>query len=251
MNILLKTGFLLLYIVTISTAIQYDCGNSNTSCGCGRFNIEMTSTENGNGQNAIEHSWPMIVVLDYSYFVLNPPSCTGSILNNYFILTAAHCVKDIFPFFIQIKAGIHSPVDVNAITRRVESIYLHPNYTGHIDGYANNIALLELDEPLNFNINLNIATTCIPSINTSINVAQYPKSGTRLAVIGWKSAKQGIMNIFTTLQQGEIFVIDNNDPMCLRSWINPEKQFCAGLSKDGGGEFDEILFLIYHLFLFV
>ncbi|CAF5164325.1 unnamed protein product, partial [Rotaria sp. Silwood1] len=51
--------------------------------------------------------------------------------------------------------------------------------------------------------------------------------------MGWNSIKQGSVDIFQALQQGEIFAIDNNDPMCLRSLIDPEKQFCVGSLKDG------------------
>jgi secreted trypsin-like serine protease len=176
----------------------------------------------------------MIVFLDFHWSIQSTP-CSGSILNNYFILTAAHCVQNIPPFYITIKAGIHYQLDRNATTRVVERIYLHPNYTGHIDGYANDIALLELSVPLNFNDNRDISPTCVPSINSSIHVSQYPKNGTRLAVIGWQSIRQGEMNEYNALQQGEIFLIDNNDQMCRRSFIDPEKQFCGGFLKDGIG----------------
>jgi len=239
MNMLLRKVFLLLYAVKICIAVQYECDNRYTSCGCGRFNVELTSARNLSGENAVEHSWPMIVSLEFYWLALKAP-CSGSILNNYFILTAAHCVEEIPSFYITIKAGIHYPMDVNAVTRVVDRIYIHPNYTGHTDGYANDIALLELSEPLNFNDNLDITPTCIPTMNTSMNVSQYPKNGAQLAVIGWDSIRQGEIAKFNALQQGEIFVIDNNDRMCLRSFIDPEKQFCAGFLKDGIGKFDDI-----------
>jgi len=243
MNMLLRKVFLLLYAVKICIAVQYECDHSYTSCGCGRFNVELTSTRNLSGENALKHSWPMIVFLNFNRAALHAP-CSGSILNNYFILTAAHCVEKTPPFYITIKAGIYYPIDDNATTRVVDHIYIHPNYTGHTDGYANDIALLELSEPLNCNDNFDITPTCIPTLNASVNVSQYPKNGAQLAVIGWDSIRQGEAAKFNALQQGEIFVIDNNDRMCLRSFIDPEKQFCAGFLKDGIGKFDDIYFLI-------
>ncbi|CAF4692843.1 unnamed protein product [Rotaria sp. Silwood1] len=174
----------------------------------------------------------MIVLLDILSPVKNIP-CSGSILNDYFILTAARCVEKLIPLHITIKAGIHYSFDQNATTRDVDRIYLHPQYKGHTDGYANDIALLELSESLNLNDNSFITPTCIPKLNASINISQYPKNTTRLAVMGWNSIKQGSVDIFQALQQGEIFAIDNNDPMCLRSLIDREKQFCAGSLKDG------------------
>ncbi|CAF3541616.1 unnamed protein product [Rotaria sordida] len=174
----------------------------------------------------------MIVLLNFHSSIENSP-CSGSILNNYFILTAAHCIEKIAPLYITIKAGIHYPIDENATIHIVDRIYLHPKYKGHTDGYVNDIALLKLNKPLNFNDNLYVTPTCIPTINASRNISQYPKNGTRLTVIGWNSIRQGKVDIFNPLQQREIFVIDNNNPMCLRSFIDPEKQFCTGFLKDG------------------
>ena len=234
MSILLKRGFFLLYTATICFAVHYECDNMNTTCGCGLSNVELTSTGFIRGENAIKHSWPMIVLLDFHWSVKSPP-CSGTILNNYFILTSAHCVKSIPAFYITIKAGMQYPKDENATTRVVERFYLHPNYSGHANGYANDIALLELSEPLDFDDNPYISPTCIPTINSSIDVSQYPKHGARLLVIGWQSISQGKVDGANALRQGAISLIGHNDPMCRRSFINPEKQFCAGFSKDGTG----------------
>ncbi|CAF1178577.1 unnamed protein product [Rotaria sordida] len=218
--------------MTICIAVQYKCDSRNTSCGCGRFNVQLNSTNNLNGENAIQHSWPMIVLLDFHWPIQSTP-CSGSILSNYFILTSAHCVQKISAFDIIIKAGIHYPQDENVTSHVVRRIYLHPDYTGHSDGYANNIALLELREPLNFNDNPYITPTCLPIKNSSINVSQYPKTGSRLAVIGWQSLRSDKIDIFNALKQGEIFLIGNNYPICRRSFIDPDKQFCAGILKGG------------------
>jgi hypothetical protein len=234
MNIILERVFLLFYTVTICIAVQYECNNRNTSCGCGYFNVELALARRLNGENTIKHSWPMIVFLDFHRSIKSTP-CTGSILNNYFILTTAHCVKEISSLYITIKAGIHYPHDQNATTREVKRVYLHPNYTGHADGYTNNIAVLELNKPLHFEDNPYVTPTCIPSINSSIHVSHYPINGTRLVAIGWQSIRQRKVSSLKALQQGEIFLIDNNDSMCQRSFIDPDKQFCAGLLKDGTG----------------
>ncbi|CAF2792753.1 unnamed protein product [Rotaria sp. Silwood2] len=124
-------------------------------------------------------------------------------------------------------------METNSVTRDVDHIYIHPKYKGYTDGYANDIALLKLSKPLHFNDNPYVAPTCIPTVNVSTNILHYPKNGTQLAVIGWDSIRQGTVNIYNALQQGEIFVIDNNDSMCLRLLIDPKKQFCAGLIQDG------------------
>ncbi len=228
--------------MTICTAVQYVCDSRNTSCGCGRFNVQLNSPGNLNGEEAIEHSWPMIVFLDFHWTIKSIP-CSGTVLNNYLILTSAGCVKTIPAFYITINAGIHYPQEANVTSRVVEQIYLHPNYTGHTDGYANDIALLELREPLNFNDNPYITPTCMPTINSSVHVSQHPKTGARLAAIGWQSLRQGKVDMFNPLHQGEVFLIANNHPMCRRSFIDPDKQFCTGFLDDGKGQFN--LFSFY------
>ena len=150
MNILLRKFFLLLYTVTICIAVQYECASKNTSCGCGHFNVQLNSTENLNGEEAVPYSWSMIVLFDFYWLERNSTDCSGSILNKHFILTSARCVRGFRPFYITIKAGIHYALDQNGTTRVVEHVHFHPNYTGHTQGYTNDIALLELREPLNF-----------------------------------------------------------------------------------------------------
>ncbi|CAF1021023.1 unnamed protein product [Rotaria sp. Silwood1] len=80
--------------------------------------------------------------------------------------------------------SIYYPIDENTTIRIVDHSYLHPKYQGHTDGYANVIALLGLNKPLNFNNNPCVTPICIRTTNTLRNISQYPKNGTRLAVIG-------------------------------------------------------------------
>ncbi|CAF4428763.1 unnamed protein product, partial [Adineta steineri] len=76
--------------ITLCIAIRYDCDNRNRSCGCGFKNVEINE-ENNNPEEAIPYSWSMIVSIRYDCKQNGDPSthcCSGTILNNRYVLTA-------------------------------------------------------------------------------------------------------------------------------------------------------------------
>jgi secreted trypsin-like serine protease len=210
------------------------------SCGCGISNVEFkNSLRIVGGEEAIPYSWPMIVSLRQNYWPFTKHYCAGSILNKYFILTAAHCAVNKYGGALSIlsASAIHNRSDLDAMVRPVERIFIHPNYIGHEDGFKNDIALLQLGIPLDIDENPYHAQTCLPQINTSINANEYPSNGTRLVAIGWGARANDRSGMTDMIQQTEILTIDNNDPICNRSFIDSEKQFCAGLHQGGKGLF--------------
>ncbi|CAF4381653.1 unnamed protein product, partial [Rotaria sordida] len=80
-----------------------------------------------------------------------------------------------------------------------------------------------------FEINSSVTRTCIHRIESN---NQYPKNGTRLAVIGWGVLISGTLYLPEILQQTQVFAIDDQNPICLNSIENTELQFCAGLFED-------------------
>ncbi|OCT67735.1 coagulation factor IX [Xenopus laevis] len=76
--------------------------------------------------------------------------CGGSIINEKWIVTAAHCFLEIGEF--KVVAGEHK-TDVSEGTEqyRKAKIILHPTYNATKSKYNNDIALLELETPLELN----------------------------------------------------------------------------------------------------
>jgi len=214
---------------------SYVC-NKTASCGCGKVDVALTTSRIVGGENALKDSWPMIVSL--RFYGSTDHSCGGTIVSNSYILTAAHCLRQI-PIEnitdITIAAGMTNRSDPLQIIRNVDRIYMHPNYTSVPRDYRHDIALVHIDKPFVFESNTSFTRTCIHRIDPPISTNEYPKPGTRLAVIGWGVLRFGTSYIPEILQQAQVFTIDNEDPICVNSINNTEIQFCAGVLGGGKG----------------
>ncbi|KAG8144638.1 hypothetical protein E2320_013108 [Naja naja] len=145
--------------------------------------------------------------------------CGGTIINEKWIVTAAHCLE----FRPQrIVAGEHNiyTVDNTEQYRNVVRAIPHPTYNT-TNKYHNDIALLELDAPLEFNHY--VTPICIADKEFTNSLLKFGLG----TVSGWgKLAYQGRQA--SILQVLQIRFIDR--PTCLRSSSYPilANMFCAG-----------------------
>jgi secreted trypsin-like serine protease len=215
-------------IPTLATV--YVCNPKTISCGCGREIVKLMSSTIIGGQPAAPASWTMIVSLRINGS--NQHVCGGSILNDYFILTAAHCVDKSprhSPTGVYVRVGFTSLSEGAQVILEVDQIFLHPKYIGSSDGYQNDIAILHLSESLDIDNDPFIKRTCVPHLDVNMNVQQYPANGIRLAVIGWGMVGLGTNNMSNAMQQAEVFVIDNDDSTCKVLIKDKDTHFCAGV----------------------
>ncbi len=221
--------------MTITSAyrdtIEYPCDRYEIPCGCGRRSVQFSQSNNN---EAIPYSWSMIVSIRLNG--QNKHLCSGSILSESYILTSASCLANISSFGIRMAAGIHNYSGDYATYRKVDQIYLHPEYTGLLDNYVNDIAILHISEPLDFDNDVFISRTClIKKQDWLTNPYFYPSPETKLAVIGWGSMNCQNKTDQDLLQQIEVHSTDDLEKNCYILSKHREMQFCAGLNNQDKG----------------
>merc|ERR1712179_563212 len=117
------------------------------------------------GHEAEEHQWPWQVAL----FIDDAWFCGGSLINENYVLTAAHCADG--ASYFDIMAGAHN-VRASSEPHRVEITsyngWTHPQW--NTADLSNDLALIELPSPIDFNDY--IKPSCIPSKGDTADVSE-------------------------------------------------------------------------------
>ena len=154
--------------------------------------------------------------------------CGGSVINNRYVLTAAHCTEGDFsqPGSFQVLLGDHQIGAADAGEQRysVEEIIDHPQYTD-ASGSGWDFSLLKLDREITFSST--ISPVCLAEAGETYAGATATASG-----FGRLGATQPQA---TSLQQIDLPVWSEND--CKQRWGSTVKSnmICAG-GKSTGGE---------------
>ncbi|KAB0800716.1 hypothetical protein PPYR_06455 [Photinus pyralis] len=125
-------------------------------------------------------AWPWIV----SVYRNGMFHCGGALINEIWIVTAAHCVDKYSRYYYEIQAGVlrrysYSPMVQNRV---VDHIISHEFYDRH--KLKNDIALMKISKPLEFN--RYVRPICLPSeITAGKNYLWGPEPGTLCTAVGW------------------------------------------------------------------
>ncbi|CAF4899010.1 unnamed protein product [Rotaria sp. Silwood1] len=207
-------------------ATVYPC-NKAAPCGCSKNSVSINARIVG-GEVAPSHSWGWAVSLQ------KRPSrhfCGGSILSPKYVLTAAHCVDDIYLSIDQLTVVVGRDNLLDNIGQRivVSKIYVHPQWIPNT--FKNDIAILELSQAIFFGDN-NIAKLCLPS-SYGMGATDFPLMKSKLVGIGWGTTMANGF-ISDKLRQVTVEAVGNQESKCSNSITNKTTQFCAAVN--GGGK---------------
>lgn len=132
--------------------------------------------------------------------------CGGTLIDGLHIITAAHCIKTYSGYDLRVRLG---EWDVNHdveffpyIERDVQSVHVHPEYyAGTLD---NDLAILKLTAPVDFNNNPHISPACLPDRHSDF-------TGARCWTTGWgKDAFGDFGKYQNILKEVDVPIIGHN-----------------------------------------
>ncbi|XP_063076729.1 uncharacterized protein LOC134466782 [Engraulis encrasicolus] len=213
------TDWLSLLLITCFSAT----GSHSQLDVCGRPSINRVTSRIVGGQEAPRGSWPWQVSL-HRY---GRHFCGGSLINNQWILTAAHCFSGTSPRGLVVYLGRHAQLTTNPseVRRRVVRVIQHPRYQRRNND--NDIALLRLSSPVPFTDF--IRPVCLAAKDSAFH------SGEDSWVTGWGAVREGVRLPFPRrLQEVEVPVVGNRQCKCQNGIRRvTDNMICAGLQTGG------------------
>ncbi|CAG0907275.1 unnamed protein product [Cyprideis torosa] len=164
------------------------------------------------GRPADIEDYPFAVTLQRS----GSQYCAGAILNEEWVVTAAHCT-DAVPSGFQVVSGVTNKYDSSA-TKTSATVVQHPDYDGFT--LENDISLLRLATPLT-----------LGATQDAISTATQPQFAYGdLTVVGWGSTREGGSTVDELLQVTVPFVDDEacNDYYSSSGYDIADSMICAG-----------------------
>ncbi|XP_076863233.1 chymotrypsinogen A-like [Brachyhypopomus gauderio] len=169
-----------------------------------------------NGEEAVPHSWPWQVSLqDSTGFHF----CGGSLINENWVVTAAHCGTKTSNFVILGEHDRSSNAEVIQ-KMKIGKVFQHPNYNGYT--INNDITLIKLASPAQ--LNPRVSPVCLPEASDD-----FP-GGMKCVTTGWGLTRYNAIMTPPRLQQAALPLLTNTN--CQNFWGNKitDLMICAGAS---------------------
>ncbi|KAL6422459.1 hypothetical protein ACFW04_010630 [Cataglyphis niger] len=148
-------------------------------CECGKKNIFLPSSRIIGGQEVSENEYPWmagIISINRSRVI-----CGASIINDRYVLTAAHCI--VYGFNkddLKVSVGAHDSCkwDAKSTIFSVENIFPHPNY----DSQTNFADIMLVKLIMRISFNKFVRPICLPKPGLNV-ISQF--GGQSVSALGW------------------------------------------------------------------
>ncbi|XP_059929501.1 transmembrane protease serine 9-like [Gadus macrocephalus] len=199
--------------VAVLLLVVHEVSSQLNVCGRAPLNTKIVG-----GVDAAPGTWPWQASLQRS-----GPFCGGSLINNLWVLTAAHCftTTDTTGFTVFLGRQDQAGSNPNEVSRTISRIVCHPDYSGSTND--NDICLLQLSSAVTFTDY--IAPVCLAADGSTFN------SGIINWVTGWGTTSFG-GSAADILQEVDLPIVGNRECNCSYGIIT-NNMICAGLSAGG------------------
>ncbi|CAG9579619.1 unnamed protein product [Danaus chrysippus] len=203
------------------------------TCQCG---IARTRRRIVGGYETKKLEMPWVVPLMYNGRFY----CGGSLINDLYVLTAAHCTSGFRKERMSVRFLEHdrsTPNETKTVDRKVAAIIRHMRYNP--GNYDNDIAILKLDQRIDLSTALKRASEDSEEENDvgirpgCLPVAGHSYSNRTAVVAGWGTTEEG-GSVSSTLQAVKVPIISNEE--CRKTDYKnriTDNMLCAG-EQEGG-----------------
>lgn len=154
--------------------------SESQTCGTPTFSINQNRIINGILANRNSFPWSVSLRLNVLNLYVSRHICSGTLISDQHVLTAAHCVISYKPSQLAVMVGINniSTASNTSNTFYVSNMIYHSSYNASLVQNGSDIAILKLSKKVT--LSATVGTICLPASTSSLTVVNQ-----LLIVAGW------------------------------------------------------------------